>query len=400
MKIMKKLNMFILVFALLLMLLGCSDEEESFVPPYTCPEESMIFVEGGTYRMGDWLPPYYLDEVVCEGLNIKDATMDARYGLDFTFDARARHDVTVNSFYISKYEVTFDEFDRYCYEMKGYLHKDGFKGDQDYLPKSWARGNNPAIYVSWIDAIEYCNWLSIKEGLEPCYEQLGKDIQWFPKRNGYRLPTEAEWEYAARGGHLMPNINDGRGHLYSGCDDAAGQDSFYLYKDNGDSFIVYTDRYTAITEIEGIYTFLKDYAWFNLNSGWQDKDAPGNDNGQAHPVGTKFPNALGIHDMAGNVWEWCWDWYSPDYYQYCQAHPDECIDPKGPEHVGDIGAIGCHVMRGGTWANYPVFLRTTFRFFSLNQALNYKTNPMYEYSNWRTGFRLCRTVQEEEIVQK
>jgi formylglycine-generating enzyme required for sulfatase activity len=381
------------LFALLFVMIDCTTEEDSFVPEYKPPQLNMVLVQGGTYEMGDWLPPYILDEDVSEGINMKDITLEAKHGLDFTFDARSLHDVTVNSFYISKYEVTFDEFDRYCYEMKGYLHKDGFEGDEDYLAKEWARGDQPAIYVSWVDAINYCNWLSVKEGYEECYEILGIDVRWYPERNGYRLPTEAEWEYAARGGHLMPNINDGKGHLYSGCDDAAGQDSFYIYKDDGDSVLATTDTYLSVLDAEGHYSTLKDYAWFNLTSGWQDKEAPSDENGKSHPVGTKLPNELGLYDMAGNAWEWCWDWYSPDYYQYCQAHPDECINPRGPLEVGDIGSVRCHTLRGGSWGNYPVFLRTTFRFFSSKQVLMAEINPGYVYSNWRTGFRICRNAE-------
>ncbi len=384
-----KLLLFIISLSLLLLLFSCG-KETPFIPTYQSPEANMVLVEGGTYTMGDWLQPYYLDQEVSQGMNIKDLSLDAERGLDFTFDMRATHDVTVDSFYISKYELTFEEFDRYCYEMKGYLHSDGFDGNADAPANHWGRGNRPAINVSWVNAINYCNWLSVKEGLKEPYELLGLvDIRWYPSRNGYRLPTEAEWEYAARSGHLMPTINNGQGHLYSGCDDIAAMDTMVVT----DVGVVDTDPYTSVEGADGYFNTLRDYAWLNLNSGWKDKDATLDDNGQTWPVGTKKPNELGLHDMAGNVWEWCWDWYSPDYYAYCQSHPGENDNPKGPENVGDIGAIFCHTLRGGTWANYPVFLRTTFRFFSMKQALMGEINPTYEYSNWRTGMRICRNAE-------
>ncbi len=380
-----KLLLFIISLSLLLLLFSCG-KETPFVPNYQSPEANMVLVEAGTYTMGDWLPPYFLDREVSQGINIKDITLGIEHGLDFTFDMRSTHDVKVDSFYISKYELTFDEFDRYCYEMKGYLSSDGFDGNSDSPPNPWGRGNRPAINVSWVDAINYCNWLSIKEGLEESYEKLGLvDIRWYPSKNGYRLPTEAEWEYAARSGHLMP---DSLGHLYSGCDDIAAMDTSEA------SFgEVHSDPYANVEEADGYFNTLKDYAWFNLNSGWKNKDAPSDDNGQTYPVGMKRPNELDLYDMSGNVWEWCWDWYSPDYYTYCQVHPEECDNPKGPIEVGDKGAIFCHTLRGGAWANYPVYLRTTFRFFSMKQALLGAISPAYEYADWDTGMRICRNAE-------
>ncbi len=126
------------------------------------------------------------------------------------------------------------------------------------------------VCVSWYDAVEYCNWLSRREGLTPAYRISGKNVTWDPSANGYRLPMEAEWEYAARGG------NRSRGYTYAGSDSAG------------------------------------DVGWHGDNSG-----------SKTHPVGRKRPNELDLYDMSGNVREWGWDWYG-DYSSSSQT------DPRGP----------------------------------------------------------------------
>ncbi len=118
----------------------------------------------------------------------------------------------------------------------------------------------PVTEVSWVDAIELCNRLSIAAGLEPCY-QPGTDRDateagWDRTADGYRLPTEAEWEYACRAGD--PGV-----------------------------------RYGELDEI----------AWYR-----------GNSDGEPHPVATRAPNRWGLFDLIGNVWEWCWDHYDPEVY--------------------------------------------------------------------------------------
>jgi formylglycine-generating enzyme required for sulfatase activity len=190
---------------------------------------------------------------------------------------KPEHQVSLKSFYISKYEVTFDDFDRYT--------------DSAKMPRtgdmSWGRGKRPAIIVSWLDAVAYCNWLSKQEKLQPCYAISGRDIKWLDTASGYRLPTEAEWEYAARGGDKSKKT------IYAGADKP------------------------------------DDAVWYNANSG-----------NKTQPVGQKSPNELGLYDMNGNVWEWVWDVYDATYYQKSPAS-----DPTGPA-MGDY-----RVMRGGAWYN-------------------------------------------------
>jgi len=172
-------------------------------------------------------------------------------------DEKPVHTVTVKGFWISKYEVTQAEYSRVMGTNPSY-----FKCD-----------DCPVENVSWEDAVEYA------------------------RRVGGRLPTEAEWEYAARGG------TQSRGYRYSGSNN------------------------------------LDEIGWYNNNSG-----------SKTHPVGQKQPNELGLYDMSGNVWEWCEDWYSSEYYQNSPQ-----VEPKGPSSGTD------RVLRGGSWRDSDIGCRQTNR---------------------------------------
>ena len=145
---------------------------------------------------------------------------------------------------------------------------------------------HPVTGVSWYEAVEFCNRMSARDGLEPAYT-LSADgtVQWKAEANGYRLPTEAEWEYAAR----------------------AGQQT----------------RYSGSDRIE-------DVAWYSDNTP-----------GEPRQVGTRNPNAWGLHDMSGNVWEWCWDTYG-------EVSTDSVVDPNGPS----VGRY--RVGRGGSYVSAPL----------------------------------------------
>ncbi|MEI7812410.1 MAG: formylglycine-generating enzyme family protein [Ignavibacteria bacterium] len=218
--------------------------------------EGMVYVEGGEFMMGD------------ENGETNEKPV---------------HRVELRSFYIDKYEVTVGEFEEFI-NATGYktnAEKDGWsvvwdnsglrkKNEVDWRcgadgnPKNDNEKDHPAIYVSWDDALAYAKWI------------------------GKRLPTEAEWEYAARGG------NKSEGYKYSGSNN------------------------------------IDTVGWYGRNSG-----------NRTHKVGAKEPNELGLYDMSGNVWEWCDDWYDEDYYS--KSEEKNPAGPKSGEYC---------VLRGGSWNDY------------------------------------------------
>ena len=221
--------------------------------------EGYVLVEGGTFRRGS------------------PSSEDGRDD-----DDGPQHSVTVGSFYMKATEVTQKEWR----EVMG-SNPSRFRGD-----------NLPVENVSWFDAMKYCNALSKKEGRTPVYRINGNSVTANWSADGYRLPTEAEWEYAARGGKKS------RGYKYSGSNSVGS------------------------------------VGWYNDNSG-----------SKTHPVGQKQANELGLYDMSGNVWEWCWDWYG-DYSSGSQR------DPRGPS------SGSYRVGRGGSWFYNGRSLRSAFRLFS------------------------------------
>lgn len=244
-------------FILLFVLASIACNAQKTKAPKRAPIDTtkFVLVEGGTFKMGT------------------DKAVEIHEG--------PVHDVTVKSFYLAKTEVTFDDIDKWLADTKR---------DTGTVPSlNWGRGKMAAHMTSWRTAVEYCNWLSEKEKLSKCYLINGKEVTYLDTAKGYRLPTEAEWEFAARGG------NKAKGTLFAGSDN------------------------------------VDEVAWYKANS----SEAP-------HQVAQKKPNELGLYDMNGNLWEWVWDLYDTYYYKY-----SEKSDPKGPA-TGDY-----HVTRGGAWYNYP-----------------------------------------------
>lgn len=216
----------------------------------------MILVEGGTFMMGT------------------DKGSE---------NQRPRHNVLIDSFYIGRTEVTNRQFVYFLKEYNSIFIKEGkHKGkiilheEQQVITRignEWQVKKDlldyPIIYVTWYGALEYTIWLSNYTG------------------DTYRLPTEAEWEYAAKGG------NKSQYFVYSGSD------------------------------------YLNQVGWYDIYS-----------EGRAHQVAKLEPNELGLFDMSGNVWEWCLDWYDKDYYKNSPAE-----NPLNSEKIAG------KVIRGGSWFN-------------------------------------------------
>jgi len=189
------------------------------------------------------------------------------------------HKVLVSPFWMDRFEVAQEQFKKF----------------QLPDPSHFKNPKHPLEQINWTDAAIYCNERSLAEGLEPCYDEETWQCNF--QANGYRLPTEAEWEYACR----------------------AGTGTKYSFGNDGRK--------------------LKAYAWF-----------AGNSSDRTHPVGTKKPNQWGLFDMHGNVAEWCNDFYSANYYK---QSPEK--DPKGPAKGQE------RVLRGGAWNSSKESCRSTYR---------------------------------------
>ncbi|MCL2804850.1 MAG: SUMF1/EgtB/PvdO family nonheme iron enzyme [Treponema sp.] len=267
-------------------------------------EIEMVFIPSGTFRMGS-------------------PSTEAGHFSSEDYRTENIGNVTVSGFWMGRYQVTQEQYQAVTGNNPSYFH-----GGSGRAPAAGEiQIKRPVESVTWYDAIEFCNRLSIIEGLTPVYTITGRTpaigypiinatvtANW--DNDGYRLPTEAEWEYACRAG-------------------------------------TNTRWYFGETESN-----LVNYAWYNANSG-----------SRTHQVGLKLPNAWGLYDMHGNVWEWCWVWYTSSYNSAGGNN-----NPKG-------AVSGTRrVTRGGSWINSASNTRSAYR------GISYYP----DYRDFNFGFRLVR----------
>jgi formylglycine-generating enzyme required for sulfatase activity len=249
--------------------------------------------------------------------------------------SRPEHKVKVGAFFIDKCEVTQGAYSALMKENPSDT-KRGLRKEDIATPIG---KDYPVTRVSWFDAVRYCNARSTAEGLQPCYDVSTWDCDF--SKNGYRLPTEAEWEYACR----------------------AGTSTTYFSGNDVNDLIKYANYWPDEGECNEAMA----------DTGKWDKPLP-----ELLPVGQKKPNPWGLYDMLGNAAEWCNDWYDENYYA---RSPEK--DPKGPEY----GAM--KVFRGGSYRNAFVIC-----------GLRGSNYPLGKYSlSGAIGFRCVRNAKEEKQKQ-
>lgn len=247
--------------------------EENEVSMMEIPK-SFVLIEGGTFQMGS---------PETESWRSDDET---------------QHTVTVSNFYMSQYELTQEEYEKVM-------------GNN---PSNFSGSDLPVDNISWLDAVSYCNARSESEGRKPVYTIDGQNVSWDRSANGYRLPTEAEWEYACRAGTVTP---------FSTETSISAEEANYY----------------------GHYPYMIEDNYFsqgNLDT------QPGEYRQTTVAVNSFAPNAFGLYNTHGNVGEWVWDYYG----EYPKT---EETDPAGP----DSGTL--RVYRGGGWNDFAKNMRSAYR---------------------------------------
>lgn len=259
------------------------------------PADGLIRIDGGTFQMG----------------SPKDEA--------WRNDDETLHTVTISDFLISPYEVSQKEYEQLI-------------GGN---PSNFRGGDLPVENVSWLDAVSFCNAKSIAAGLTPAYTIDGASVTWDRAADGYRLPTEAEWEYACRAGTVTP----------FNTEDSPGAESSNFY---------------------GHYPYQIEENYFSQGN---LVTKPGVYRQTTVPVGSFSPNKWGLYNMHGNVSEWVWDLYGA-------YTAEETVDPTGAVS----GSL--RVYRGGGWNDFAKNMRSAYR-ATLSQ----------EKRSFNIGFRLARNAE-------
>ncbi len=278
----------------------------------------MVFIPGGTFAMGDIFDEGDSDELPLHTLAIDAFYMNAceitnEQYCDFLNSAKSQGLIALNDGVV-------------CQVGTGYPYCDTHGSDADSqidyignvfnvrIKSGRIMSYDPMVEVSWYGAAAYCNWQSQQEAREPCYDPSTWTCDF--SKHGYRLPTEAEWEYAARGARSGKRFPWGDTISHSRA-------NYYSYWVEGSPYFDYDVSQTA-----------------DHHPAWSDVWP--NHLPYTSPVGSFSPNGYGLYDMAGNVFEWCNDWYAEDYYTHGSSNNP---NPTGPT------AGTSRVLRGGSWNN-------------------------------------------------
>ena len=270
--------------------------------------QKMVLVPPGEFLMGS------SDADIALAMKIAEETNLDTNDVNRIQEERPQHRVRITQpFRLAAHEVTIGQFAKFVEQAKYKTQAEEFGGNSattkpeevtpENLKLTWrtpgyaVTDDSPVTQVSWNDAVAFCNWLSGQEQLTPCYQRDGDSWTLLSKANGYRLPTESEWEYACRAGTTTQ---------YSFGDDWQEHDKF---------------------------------GWSKNNAG-----------GRPHSVGSLLANPFGLYDMHGNVWECCHDWYDGKWYE---KSPSD--DPLGPS------SAWARVFRGIGWYDMPAYSRSSFR---------------------------------------
>jgi formylglycine-generating enzyme required for sulfatase activity len=335
-------------------------------------QPTMILLTSGTFAMGDHYgygdPNHPSDEVPIHNVTISQFSIGqnditVQQYCDFLNSALSKGTITISNGLVN---ITGGKDILYLTRQNYQYSPIGWNGSEFSVLDN--RAKHPVVSVTWYGAAAYCNWLSTTKGYQQCYNTTTWDCNF--TKNGYRLPTEAEWEYAARGGQYNPYYN------YPWGNDA--NTSKANWPNSGDP---YNESSWPNTTPVGFYNgqlhTKAEFGWPSSQLMYQTANGA---------------NAYGLYDMAGNVWQWCNDWYGTNYYSVSPS-----TDPTGPtltEASWMPDNKPYRVLRGGSWFNGEpdVLLPNVDNGHSRvsNRDPAYYLGVPQEANNSEVGFRIVR----------